>query len=1841
MAAFCYVGSNKTIANFKEQVGEDQAAAIATQIANNEKSINIRVNGVLRKSNLFSDIIKDFPNTNEAFEKYLSYYSDDYRLHHDPKDVDENGEPKYVSKFRTSNPNIKDDKTEYLKHIVIKFNTLAKNKKDELAEDAAKKLNAMDFENKDNYTTSLAFRIDYLYNSTKLREYDNLLFGSNGISYINFRDIMSNSTENESEEEKRILSNLREISFFLKGIKYINNITNLHKDLSESEKSLNDEITNLKSLLPEASKIEAEVNKLISEYFRVKLTSISPDIKLGIRELFDISDDEYKHQLLLDAMQDTNVPMVASFIKRFIIKQTNMVYESDEKVRIFKKNIEELLKQGYTFDSIMEDNSTGKLISEFKEEYRDDYKTYSDKLHDLIEKGNRYTKDYYDIEKEFNKWKIDNLLNESNDEVLNDRFKINDILFSNFEARKIYDDLHKELRIIESVYDNAFDKYNIRDEDLIKIDELRRKLREAGNTYNLDGTVKTGKDLEIANTIKAYNEALLEHMTKYFNTVVDADFNYNLEVALKNNDTRWLELNTKKILSDELFTKLEEANKVLGREKKENEFAEQFKLFRDADGIINGNNVPDNIRQQVLDAANESLKEANEKAEDRLPKAIETPNKRYVTNDEYTKMFESMGILKRNSEAAYKNKLKKLKNLLIPYIYDGKVNYDIMPDYHLAMLLKAYDELSYVNSIYSKDDKRTEFNEWFAKNHETIIDYDQYNKSERIAESLGKDHLKLFHDVNLETIRTKEFYDAVEELRELYGIEVGKSKTMHQVFNFDIKAFRRIFKIGTDITSFADLTKYMSTLSDGDKNIFLKFIANSKRKNMNGDDYTLTQMVYSRTADSEIYNPSFEIQENIIHSISQAKRNRMYTILNSTDSNKGLNRLRFNYDYNNMFEGVPTEEYKELLHKHGTRSKWYYDNHTIDSMGNIIPVDIWVDYVTKIESHSETRPKSSMWGYNRLTNEEYIDKAKSEAQNFITDNIITTTTKYYNETNVKNRDSMTEEEYNKWWDDNHTYNPYSNKYQPIKIWTKIDSNTTEYIKEYEPKNHLTKPELKKEYSNIDNETDPYRTRMGYPLPKKSSKYYNESYESIKDNKLYKLVVDTLSEHTKHYDKETMLSRGFMPVTRKSKFNIASKIGWYSHNNNESVNINDETIILRNLPFSSKLKIKTELPLPRKEAYNSDEDYQKAKAEVIAKNKEIAKLNNEFHVANLNTDWENVLATFIKASSEHKFKQEFDDEFRLFIEKVKKSKFYKKRNSMYRLRSKTSKDKLHDVNLANDNDVFGTISGEESNVLEHLEMFYKMIFNNQFEADEGTFTKAARVVQNFTSAKNMWLNTTGAINNVNYGLIQIATEQGAGYFFDTKARLAADKQYMSALIPTIASIGKDTTTNKYAAILKYFDIIESQDEIAITNNVELDRSIRKELLSTNSLYILHHAGEHYMQSLGLLAMVNSHRVVNGKIMSLADYTFSKRYDALVKILMTNELRDFDRFIIDNKNKDRYLDGRSDLIRDFILSLPIDKQRQYNTYLKQLSHEYELNFKQYKTLESTIEFKNGMAVFPEITQSELSEFKAKVISVNQKIHGIYSKLGASTIQHFALGRIAMQFKKWMRPQWNRRFGTKFGKSFWNEQRSELDKGMYISTFQFLFKPVLDNMSNTGFRQTGKENTFEQAQEAFKNVFRDYRKYIHNINVYWNTLNDTDKANIKRTLIELGFTVTVMVMLQGLKSLGDDDDELQDTKLFSYSIYTLDRLRSELRAYDPLFGWFNESKKLLRDPFAAMSTIEDLLKLLYTLTFEHGEYYRGGAYSKQSKEKIQLLKNIPLFNRYLRYSNIENYTGYYKLY
>ena len=62
-------------------------------------------------------------------------------------------------------------------------------------------------------------------------------------------------------------------------------------------------------------------------------------------------------------------------------------------------------------------------------------------------------------------------------------------------------------------------------------------------------------------------------------------------------------------------------------------------------------------------------------------------------------------------------------------------------------------------------------------------------------------------------------------------------------------------------------------------------------------------------------------------------------------------------------------------------------------------------------------------------------------------------------------------------------------------------------------------------------------------------------------------------------------------------------------------------------------------------------------------------------------------------------------------------------------------------------------------------FLEMVLYEEFEADEGNLTKLTRILQNYTSAKNMWWNLTGGINNVAFGQTQIAMERFSSYFWN--------------------------------------------------------------------------------------------------------------------------------------------------------------------------------------------------------------------------------------------------------------------------------------------------------------------------------------------------------------------------------------------------------------------------------------------------------------------------------------------
>ena len=101
---------------------------------------------------------------------------------------------------------------------------------------------------------------------------------------------------------------------------------------------------------------------------------------------------------------------------------------------------------------------------------------------------------------------------------------------------------------------------------------------------------------------------------------------------------------------------------------------------------------------------------------------------------------------------------------------------------------------------------------------------------------------------------------------------------------------------------------------------------------------------------------------------------------------------------------------------------------------------------------------------------------------------------------------------------------------------------------------------------------------------------------------------------------------------------------------------------------------------------------------------------------------------------------------------------------------------------------------------------------------------------------------------------------------------------------------------------------------------------------------------------------------------------------------------------------------------------------------------------------------------LTEETLSEFRGRVKAINQSLHGIYNRVDRNSLQDAAFGDLLMQFKKWVRPNFVRYFGRRFGRIFYNEQL-----GAYEVP---IFNPMFD--------------MFRSGKQAFKDSLNDNKYY-----------------------------------------------------------------------------------------------------------------------------------------------------------
>lgn len=891
---------------------------------------------------------------------------------------------------------------------------------------------------------------------------------------------------------------------------------------------------------------------------------------------------------------------------------------------------------------------------------------------------------------------------------------------------------------------------------------------------------------------------------------------------------------------------------------------------------------------------------------------------------------------------------------------------------------------------------------------------------------------------------------------------------------------------------------------------------------------------------------------------------------------------------------------------------------------------------TQVENIKKHEEQMLLAAKNRIAEKD------REAQAWINERIEWRNTPYYENEYVK-ANQLGKEGFEKWYNENHIFNPLTNEYEPLMIWRqRVVKDEARYM-EYTPKSKWLETKVRKQYLNpkfVDNKLQPSTDR-----------YTNDKYYAMNNyqQQLYSSVTNLLDDLVKDKRSRAYINKGYLPNQAIEKEDKGFKDywqdfkrshGWYDAPNKSDIELN---LYKRfsNAPMLHSLSQVKLLPIRDKQEGETKEDYIKYVEETLAANRELHRQRMEETKERNNPNVLERLNSFIDQMYLFNSRNDASRLAKITINQLRNMDFIKRAPnnevSSNRLLSRiTGKEELR------------TFKNENANITKHFESQVRKLIFNEFELDEGTRSKVSRVLRNMVSSKFMMLNLTGGIANVLYGKTQIQMEMAAGQYFKYSDFRKAENEYALSIGSYFADAYSETTKSETNAIIRLFNILESN--MATETYGKGSNPLGK---LEDLLFIQQSAGEHYMQNTTLLAMLNSHRVSvdeNGKaaVISYETFTQNLRENSLIKVLnevnpdLVNTYNEYRNKIKESfAVKEQFNRFKQDMITNFLRTQSKEVRDKFVAQYKEDSKEQRSKFDELPTFRSQLKLSNGVAVLKEdspLSNADIADFRNKVLTVNHHIHGIYDKIGANTLQQSWWGALLMQFHKHLVPGFQKRFGYRLGHfdGVYNETRETINKGSYVSLAEFITFPVRK------YYELNNSNELE-AVRTLQGLAKGYVDFFGNFVTYYNILPEYDKANLRRCLGEwIAITKAVALFVVG-KLMLDDDDE--STQIADYVLYSADRLMSETIQYNP-WGMMNEGQKLYSQPVAAFSIANDNLKLLgaccsYIFTGDADDLlYQSGTYSGENKLKVNLLKQVPVVNQIRKHERLGANNSYYKV-
>lgn len=158
----------------------------------------------------------------------------------------------------------------------------------------------------------------------------------------------------------------------------------------------------------------------------------------------------------------------------------------------------------------------------------------------------------------------------------------------------------------------------------------------------------------------------------------------------------------------------------------------------------------------------------------------------------------------------------------------------------------------------------------------------------------------------------------------------------------------------------------------------------------------------------------------------------------------------------------------------------------------------------------------------------------------------------------------------------------------------------------------------------------------------------------------------------------------------------------------------------------------------------------------------------------------------------------------------------------------------------------------------------------------------------------------------------------------------------------------------------------------------------------------------------------------------------------------------------------------------------------------------------------------------------------------------------------------------------------------------KNFFLSGFKYRYKGFQTSLKSKD-DLTDEDLTFNNAEQEFtEGIYTSFIRFISQgvipslkglqlayMTDYYNTLSDYEKANLKKTTLEIGLTMVILPVLGMLigAAAGDDDDELY------FALYAFRRLESELSQFrDP-----RELNRMIQNPIAANRFLQNSMNVI----------------------------------------------------